>query len=284
MRPIAIKIAVTYILCFHSVRVTAQAIVNDAGEREKHFIYEVKQIDEFFERFNDDNNSFVRKVYAKYHIKYNLSRASLIKSLFNYETKSWNAEEIDRFVSTATNEHHPKKLDFYSSNWYAEAKCKFKQNENVIDITLILKIDTQSMKRSKWVIAGVKSNTLKTTYSSRVIALPKDPDKFINPASHANNFIELDKALDDKMNLADYFDSTFFNRKNAMAFYDAILNSRIKFLYVKEIKYHFLQMEKWIFTVDYFPRDALNSGWLINTMQNVSIPEMENYRKNLLGE
>ena len=176
MRPIAIKIAVTYIFCFHSVRVTAQAIVNDAGEREKHFIYEVKQIDEFFERFNDDNNSFVRKVYAKYHIRYNLSRASLIKSLFNYETKSWNAEEIDRFVSTATNEHHPKKLDFYSSDWYAEAKCKFKQNENIIDITLILKIDTQSMKRSKWVIAGVKSNTLKTNYSGRLITLPKDPE------------------------------------------------------------------------------------------------------------
>lgn len=69
-----------------------------------------------------------------------------------------------------------------------------------------------------------------------------------------------------------------------MVFYDAILNNRIKFLYVKEIKYHFLQMEKWIFTVDYFPRDALNSGWLINTMQNVSMSEMENYRKNLLGD
>ncbi len=43
-------------------------------------------------------------------------------------------------------------------------------------------------------------------------------------------------------------------------------------------------MEKWIFTVEYFPRDALNSGWLISTLQNVSGSEMENYRKNLLGD
>ena len=189
MKSIIHKISITFFFFSSYIHLSAQALINDAGEREKHFIYEVKQIDEFFERFNDDDNSFVRQVYAKYHIRYNLNRTKLIKSLFNYETKSWNAEDIDRFVNTAVNEQHPEKLDFYGDYWYAEVNCKFQQNETVIDITLVLKINADNMKRSKWVIAGVRSKSLKKIYQKVVIAAPKDASKFINPASHANNLL-----------------------------------------------------------------------------------------------
>lgn len=278
------KISMGWIFSLSFIHLHAQAIVNDAGDREKHFIYEVKQIDEFFERFNDDSNSFVRKVYASYHIRYNLNRTKLIKSLFNYETKSWSADEIDRFVNTATNPKHPVKLDFYSDNWYAEARCKFQQNEGTIDVALILKIDTDSMKRSKWVIAGVRSGFLKTNAEVSIKVPKNNEGKFINPASHANNFIELDKALADKENLSDYLDVSFFKGSYSAGFYKAIVNNEIKFLYVKDVKFHFLQIEKWIFTVEYFPREALNSGWLISSLKNVSPAEMETYRKNLLGE
>ena len=284
MKSSIFKISVSWILSLSSIHLYAQAIVNDAGDREKHFIYEVKQIDEFFERFNDDSNSFVRKVYATYHIRYNLNRTKLIKSLFNYETKSWSADEIDRFVNTATNPKHPVKLDFYSDNWYAEAQCKFQQNDGVIDVTLILKIDTDSMKRSKWMIAGVRSGSLKPNSEVSIKVPYHNEGKFINPASHANNFIELDKALSDKENLSDYFDNSFFKGSYSAGFYEAIVNNQIKFLYVKDVKFHFLQMEKWIFTVEYFPREALNSGWLISSLKNVSPAEMEMYRKKLLGE
>lgn len=284
MKSSIFNISMAWILSFPFIHLNAQAIVNDAGDREKHFIYEVKQIDEFYERFNDDSNSFVRKVYANYHIRYNLNRAKLIKSLFNYETKSWSADEIDRFVNTATNPKHPVKLDFYSNDWYAEALCKFQQNDGIIDVALILKIDTDSMKRSKWVIAGVRSGSLKPN-SAVSIRVPKNNErKFINPASHANNFIELDKALGDKENLSDYFDDSFFKASCSAGFYEAIVNNRIKFLYVKDVTFHFLQIEKWIFTVEYFPREALNSGWLISSLKNVSPAEMEAYRIKLLGE
>lgn len=284
MRLAIISIAVVWIGCFPSVRLCAQTLINDAGEREKHFIYEVKQIDEFFERFNDDDNSFVRKVYAQYHVRYNLNRAKLIKSLFNYETKSWNAEEIDRFVNAATNTQHVTKLDFFSNDWYAEAKCKFQQNGTPVDVTLILKIDTDSLMRSKWVVVGVKSNLTGSSSSGATIAPPKDRHQFINPASHANNFIELEKAFEDKENLADYFDGSFFKRSKGLGFYDALFHGSIKFLYVKSIRYHFLQMDKWVFTVEYFPREALNSGWLISSLQNIPVSEVEKYRKALLGE
>ena len=67
------------------------------------------------------------------------------------------------------------------------------------------------------------------------------------------------------------------------AFYNAILNREIEFQNVITIKYHFLLADKWIFTVEDFTREALNSGWLINDMQKVSSLEMEDYMNKLLS-
>jgi hypothetical protein len=65
--------------------------------------------------------------------------------------------------------------------------------------------------------------------------------------------------------------------------YNAVLNRDIEFLDVSKIKYHFLVADKWIFTVEDFSRETLNSGWLINDMQRVSSSGMEDYRNKLLN-
>ncbi len=66
-------------------------------------------------------------------------------------------------------------------------------------------------------------------------------------------------------------------------FYNAVLTREIEFQDVNKIKYHFLLADKWIFTVENFPREALNSGWLINQLQSVSPLGIENYRNKLLN-
>ena len=264
--------------------VQAQVFTNDAGAREKHFIYEVKQIDEFFERFNNDTGSFIRKAYKTYHVKYSIDRSRLIKSLFNYETRAWDQALINNFVTDVTLAQNPSRLNFLATGWFAEARCKFQYNGAIIDIPLILRIITDSNRRSRWMIAAVKSNPLKNEAAPAPAEESGGKIKFINPASHANNFIELDKALNDKQKLADYFEPAFFKRANALTFYNAVLNSHVKFLYVKDITYHFLQTDKWIFTVDYFQRETLNAGWLINSLKRASEADKQAYLKNLLEQ
>jgi hypothetical protein len=44
-----------------------------------------------------------------------------------------------------------------------------------------------------------------------------------------------------------------------------------------------LLADGWIFTVEDFIREELNSGWLINHMESVSSLEVENYRNKLLN-
>jgi hypothetical protein len=270
-------------VCFTARHAQSQVFVNDEELKEKHFIYEVKQIDEFFERFNDDTSSFVRNVYRNAQTKFHIDRPRLIKSLFNYETKSWDTTVINNFVAAVTDKQSPCNLDFYGDNWFAELECKFKYDTFTISIPLIMKVVTENHKGAKWVVAGVGANPVKSAITVNKMPPGKNFYKCIGPSSQAANFIALKKAFEDKENLSNYFDEMFFDRLNAMEFYNAILSNQIEFMYVKSIRYHFLQDERWIFRVEYFPRAAMNSGWLINYIRKVSPREMEAYKRKLLG-
>lgn len=265
-------------------RLSGQVFINNAGARERHFAAEVKQIDEFFERFNDVPNSFLRKEYELYHKKFNLTRAQLVRSLFNYETHSWDSTQIDEFVGTVINVDKPLLLDFYGKGWFAEVNCKFEYNATVIEIPIILRIEADADKRSKWMIAAVKHNAIRQEVQVTAVEDSMKKNKFINPASHANGFIELARVFEDKAHLSDYFERGFFKRTNSLGFYHALLKNQIRFIAVKDIRYHYLQVDQWIFIVENFQRDSLNSGWLINHLKSATESEKQLYTKNLLEE
>ena len=91
-------------------------------------------------------------------------------------------------------------------------------------------------------------------------------------------------ALGDSENLPDYFDKQVFSNSDGLAFYNAVLNKHIKLLYVKDIKYHFLQVPGWLFEVEYFQRPLLNAGWLINSLRKANRSEKAAFHMQLLGE
>jgi hypothetical protein len=260
-----------------------QVYSNNDGAKEKHFTAEVKEIDEFFERFNDDPNSYIRTVYKHHHVKFNISRRRLIRSLFNYETKSWNSSTINKFVSEVTNKQKPVYINFYQNNWYAELTCKFIYNGAPIVIPVIMQIEMAPNKGSKWMIVAVGSSNLKSKIIVTEMAQSKIKTKCLSPTSHGTNFVSLKRAFSDKENLSSYFETTNIKRSHMLEFYNAVLNHDIKFLHVIKVKYHFLLADNWVFTVENFPRETINSGWLINRLQWVSSDGLENYRNKLLN-
>jgi hypothetical protein len=267
------------IVC-HSNNVIAQVFSNDAGSREKLFIYEVKQIDEFFERFNDAPESFIRGIYKQKNKAFTISREKLIRSLFNYETSTWSKDSIDSFITSIINSDKPELLEFSDADWFAEANCKFQTQSGIVKIPIVLRTLKDKKSGFKWIITAVGHTPFVGSKITPVAA--SGNVGFINPASHGNNFIALGKALDDKKNLAGYFDDSFFSKQNASEFYSAISSGAIRFLYVTDVKYHFLQIDNWIFSVEYFGRKSLNSGWLVNRLSKASKMEKETYRKALL--
>ena len=280
-RVLKIWIFISFFVC--QQRLFGQVYLNDDGASDKHFIYEVKQIDEFFERFNDAPNSFLRTVYRSRHIKFNISRQRLIRSLFNDENKSLDSVMIGQFITDVTRKKKPVYLNFYGGNWYAELRCKFRYNGSTIVIPLIMKIETAPNKGSKWMIVAVGPSSLKSRAGVTELAQSKVKNKIISPTSQGTNFVSLKRAFDDKENLSGYFETSYFKRSHMPEFYNAVLNREIEFQDVVKIKYHFLLADKWIFTVENFNRESLNSGWLINDMHKVSSLEVENYRNKLLN-
>ncbi len=271
---------ICFFICQH--RLFSQVYSNNDGASDKHFIYEVKQIDEFFERFNDAPNSFLRGVYKARHVKFNIDRQQLIRSLFNDENTSLDSVLKNKFVADVTKKKKSVYLNFYGGNWYAELTCKFRYKTASIIIPIIMKIEMTRNKGSKWMIVAVGSSTLKSKID--VTEMPQNKKtKIISPTSHGTNFVSLKRAFEDKENLSGYFDAVYFKKSHMQELYNAILNRDIEFLDVTKIKYHFLLADKWIFTVENFPREELNSGWLINHLGKVSPAEMENYRNKLLN-
>ena len=80
-------------------------------ELDVHFIYEVKQVDEFIDRFNNDSTQlqeFMQRVNAP-----KLSRESMIKTLFNYSRQGgWNSSDIVAFIKQVDNKQAPILLNF----------------------------------------------------------------------------------------------------------------------------------------------------------------------------
>lgn len=261
----------------------AQVFYNDAGAREKHFIYEVKQIDEFLERFNDDKDSFIRKTYESYKKKFNIQRKDLVGSLFNYETQLWDSTLINNFIGSVVNEQAPSFIHFNSPGWYAELICNFRFGDAILDIPLILRVDVDEKKQARWIITGARTSI--EYPATATTELGKNPGMhFIHPASHGNNFINLSKILDDSSYLSSYFDEPFFKRPNAVVFYHALADGKLQITHIKSIRYHFTQIDGWIFTVEQFRRKALNSGWLINTLQAANADEKKAYLSKLIQE
>jgi hypothetical protein len=190
---------------------------------------------------------------------------------------------INQFISDVIKKKKPVYLNFYGGNWFAELICKFKYHSSSIEIPVIMKIEVTPNKGSKWMIVAVGSSSLKSSMAVTEMAQSKTKTKFISPTSHGTNFVSLKRAFDDKENLSSYFDASYFKRSYMPGFYDAILHQEIEFQDVAKIKYHFLVADKWIFSVDYFNRESLNSGWLINRLQKVSPAGIENYRNKLLS-
>jgi hypothetical protein len=268
-------------ICQH--RLFSQVYSNNDRAKEKHFTAEVKEIDEFFERFNDDPDSYIRAVYKHHHVQFNITRRRLIRSLFNYENQRWDSMTIRMFISDVTNKKKPVYLDFYGNDWYAELICRFDFHGSTILIPLIMKIETTQNKGSKWMIVAVGSSNLKTKIVVTEMVQSKIKTKCLSPTSHGTNFVSLKRAFADKDNLSGYFETLYYKRSHMQEFYNAVLTHEIEFQEVINIKYHFLLADKWIFTVENFPREAINSGWLINQIQRVSPLGMENYRNNLLN-
>ncbi len=248
---------ISFLLCFLGPIIFGQLL----GDGSTIFTFKVKQVDEFIKRFNNDPKTLANQ----YKIEtggHPLSRKENILSLFDHN-KDWNETLIKTFLKKTLSNKAATFVDFFDKDWYAKVNCTFSYKNKDQFVNLILQNQLQSNGGSKWVIVSIIEN----------LAFPKcedipeshDPYTSLNPMSHATDFVALHKAFKDKQNLGNYFDE--WNQQDEfIGFKHAILNETITFVQTNTITYHFLQLEDWVFTLNYYPRNSRNSGWLISDL------------------
>src|SRR5687768_9024225 len=81
-------------------KVSFAQTVESNSNRERNFAFEVKQIDEFFERFNYEKNSLIVSYVKLNYPGITIDRESLVQGLFNRQNKNWIKTDLDTFFLT----------------------------------------------------------------------------------------------------------------------------------------------------------------------------------------
>ncbi len=272
------RIALIFFLLFQFLKPSSspgQAINRVTDEK---YFFEVKQIEDFIDRFNFSPQSSFINYYTKKYPNAKLNRMDLIKTLFYREgIKKKSLDTLKRFLALVANPKQPSYLSFYEKNWYANLDCTFLLKGKPVDVKLVLEIqvDDERTKACRWVICGMKSERLTFPESF-------DSTKFISPSSHGTDFLALDKILADKKNIVSYFYSNF-KPSNLTLLMDALQNESLKFIQVNSVSYYFFQIKDWLIEVNYKYNKSNYSGWLISRLVEVPEQEKDYYLYKILG-
>jgi len=260
-----------FILFFNQV--LKSQFTNNKQIREK-FNYEIIQLDEFIDRFNFDNDTKLLKYLANNYPDISIERKGFLITLFDNFDIDYHESLIKTFIDFVCDSANPQYLNFYNNGWYAEVNCIMELNQRVDTGKIILKNQFNNDSSSKWVITGVNSDIL-------VLPESKDTMKIITPVSHGTDFITLYDVFKDGANIQNYIVDDY--PIDELTYFMTLIHyNKIKLKQVNKVTYHFLQIPGWAFTIDYYNRKELNSGWLISELSQMNNVDKENYVKEVL--
>ena len=241
--------------------------IGDFQYDESELYAETKQVNQFFRRFNGEEDKHGERLYAKDRDfrTYKL-RKKYLPTLFNLENSILTDAAKEEFSEKVLNKHDPVYLDFHGGAWLCELKTIFTYNGVDEELTLLMVLQEEEVG-SKWVIDGVYfkpfSDVLKQPDNSNF-----NDSKFLHPLSHEVGFMNIFRVFNESDSL-EYFGRRNFTPDYLSLFFYEIKEGRLEFKTVKDLKFHFFQIEGWYFELTYFNRDGYNSGWLISNLLEI---------------
>lgn len=263
-------------LSLYSQNITLEAL-------KERFNFEVKSMDDFFARFNNDHEkstffNYLKEVYKVEQIP----REIMIRSLLSKSAEAKDSLELGEFLADLASAETQESwmLDYYYSNWYAQIECDFLINDKIVTYLLTLKIirATDNGGMCWTIIASDGKNermleSQKEEHVSMSNYYAKGPSRnlFISPVSHALNFIDLYRIFDNNREIG-----LVFSRRNCKENCDQLivnlLNSNTYCLKkIRKIKYFLFIDRKWmiISSFDQRPNSSRVNGWTIESLTQI---------------
>ncbi len=272
-------------LLLFSLKSEAQTYFYGSSQIEDSYFFSIKTIDDFIDRFNNDTASSLMLSLKSKHDTNKFNRTISLATVFNLENPLFEEQAFAKeFYQNILDSNAQKFIHFNDSNWYAEAKCHFTFQKKHLEIPLILKVEDLGGLGVKWMITGV--GDLPSTGNEKNLDTTKSSEnkirKSIPPSNSSVNFLALRRIFGSSFNEQECFDSVLLTTERCKKFIQLINNQSLQFEYASEIKFHFLQLPGWIFSVEEFNRKSRNSGFLINTLLKADLTKKETYLKQLL--
>lgn len=244
------------------------------------FAASTKQVNQFFRRFNaEESVDGTVRLYPGDPNYHNVQlRQGFITILFDNQTSSISKELKDDFIKTVLSPVYPQYINFHQEGWIAEVEAEFTFKGKRESTTLILKLQPERMGY-EWVIDAVIFPPFKNLFN-KPVGEEKD---FLHPLSHELDFMNLRKAFQDS-NLPEAFTETSFKPDYLTLFLYEMKQNNIRFETVKDVKFHFFQIDGWYFEVNQFNRPGFNTGWLISNLVKLNIGDKETILKYIYDQ
>ena len=217
--------------------------------------FRVKQIDEFFSRFNYDTDY---KGNPPQNPTDNAEREKNMLTLLDLDQFIGNDGKIDsiarKFLDYVINNN--LKIRYEDSTWHAMAIGTLIYEGKEYDVTFRLETERIKGVMFKWVIADVQSS---------IFMLPTETENTItiSPAEHGISFMTLPETLNLNRSAIGSSFKTGYKRSNLAIFDYLMSKQKIRLNPITRVSFHF-ELGNSQFTVERTEKEkGYNQGWLI---------------------
>ncbi len=247
---------------------------------ESAFYASTKQINQFFRRFNSEEDEEGNRIYKDSKKFRNPKlRKQFLEILFDNETSELDEALRAIFIDEVTNNEEPVYLNFHGGEWFSEVHTTFKYHGKESNCILYMRLQEENVG-SKWVIDRVYFNPFDQFFKRDA---PVEDGKFLHPLSHELDFMNLNKIFQQPREVSLYTSRDFKPNHLTMMLME-VERGNMTFVSIKNVKFHFFQIDNWYFELSEFNRSGYNTGWLISNLSKLTEEQKNSYKKFIYFE
>ncbi len=269
-------IGIIGLILFFLVSNASAQIISEDQEVEEKLLASTKQLNQFFNRFNGEEDTKGRK-FEPEDRQYRNSRLRkrYLSILFDEENAGFSEETFDAFVDRVTSDDNPEFLSLRSDDWFAVVNTTFRYKGRSYPLILYMEIQQEGLGY-EWVISDLSFEPYKTMFDKQ----RGETKEFLHPMSHELDFMNLRKAMvvggsPESYTLADY-EPDFLT-----LFLYEVKMGHLVFETVNRVNFHFFTVDDWYFSLNNFNRPGYNTGWLISDLVKINETQKEDLLKIL---
>ncbi|HEY9487984.1 MAG TPA: hypothetical protein VIQ51_06630 [Chryseosolibacter sp.] len=272
-----------FVFClFLAVLITSTTYGQVIGEMEDEtrLYAESKQVNQFFRRFNGEEDEKGNRFYpGDKQYRSEKLRRQYLRMLFDESNANISSSLKTAFAKDIIDKADDSILKFHGGNWFAELHTTFTLNGKNQPVILFMELERHRLG-TRWVIQKVHADVFEPYFKKDTVSV----GKFLHPMSHELDFMNLRKAFINKDSINQYVVKRFLPDHMSLFLYE-VKRGNLKFKNVDQVKFHFFQVDGWYFGISEFNRTGYNTGWLISNLVRLNSPaDKDLFRKFLYYE